>query len=212
MRIFLDLFPLPIFRCCKRSRNSHIHSHIHSHETHISILSKLTNTFSHTVYILAMTRAPPGHTLMQRMATRSRMLLNRHRRPWWRGHSLLNYEPATVVKIMLLWIRGTMTFEDIGDEVGRSAATCCRYVRRTLKQGGIDFRSTSHGGRRHELFGVRGRYLLCALVHRFRSLSYEKYAWWLSRALEATVSASAVAQQLAALGITRKELEQLYEE
>ena len=66
---------------------------------------------------------------------------------------------------------GGKTFEEIGDEVGRSAATCCRYVRRTLEQGGIHFMPRNHGGMRHESFGVRGRYLLCALVGSRRSPS-----------------------------------------
>ena len=43
---------------------------------------------------------------LQRIAKRQRALLNRRSRPWWRGQSLLAYEPATVVTIMVLWIRG----------------------------------------------------------------------------------------------------------
>ena len=46
----------------------------------------------------------------------------------------------------------------------------------------------------------------------FKTLSVERYAWWMSKALGVGVSPSAVSQQLDQLGITRKTLETLYEE
>ena len=104
------------------------------------------------------------------------------------------------------------TYDEIGQAVGRSSSTCWRYVHKTLQHGGIYMSPINHGGRRHEIFGVRGRHLLCALVSRFRTLSLERYAEWMSRALGTIVTPDAVGKQLRGMGITSKVLEKLYAE
>ena len=171
-----------------------------------------------------------------------RALLNKRDSPWWRGSSLLAYDAAAVVRIVLLWLRGApatapprlaagcdspsppraahgprssqpgYTYDEIGQAVGRSSSTCWRYVHKTLQHGGIYLSPINHGGRRHEIFGVRGRHLLCALVSRFRTLSLERYAEWMSRALGTIVTPDAVGKQLRGMGITSKVLEKLYAE
>jgi hypothetical protein len=158
--------------------------------------------------------------MIRRRVDAQPLRLSARGRVYQRGRSLVRTDPLLVAKILRLHFIGTRKLVAISRETGVTPSCIAAVIVRAKQHrltladvaAGVLPPPINHGGRRHEKFGHLGRQMLLELVHRFKSLSYELYAMWMSRYLGCTVTPPAVSEWLRKLGFTRKKLEKYYKE